>query len=248
VLFDKIDLLSGLVVEQLERLLPPAEKAKQSRLLRGMLERTTYSMAGYLDRTKSVGDNSNIIYVRSILDGLDVSFLSRRPEDSERLHKIEKIAKEHKFIGNLEKLEFDNVLFSTPHGIRGHTFRFLGDGFKAIIGLLWHLSSNKISNSIILLDEPDSHMHPGYILELINFIVDTSQRFNVQFFITTHCSDVLEIFLSDDLEENKRAFLNKELRILKMGKIKDSRTLAECLDYTQAREAKNDLLLDLRGI
>jgi AAA15 family ATPase/GTPase len=91
-------------------------------------------------------------------------------------------------------------------------------------------------------------MHPGYILELINFIVDTSQRFNVQFFITTHCSDVLEIFLSDDLEENKRAFLNKELRILKMGKIKDSRTLAECLDYTQAREAKNDLLLDLRGI
>src|SRR3989344_7697828 len=163
-MFDKLQILMKAITEHMERLLPTQEKTEQSKYLRNVAERTIYSPRGLLNR-KSIQTNykSNVIYIRSIIDEINLSFSRRRPEDSERLHKIEKIAKEHNFIGNLEKLDFDNVLFVTPHGIRGHAFSFLGDGFKSIIGLLWQLSSDKISNSVILLDEPENHMHPGFI-------------------------------------------------------------------------------------
>lgn len=248
-MFDKLQILMKAITEHMERLLPTQEKTELSKHLRNVAERTIYSPRGILNR-KSIqqSSNSNVIYIRSIIDEINISFSRRRPEDSERLHKIEKIAKEHNFIGNLEKLDFDNVLFTTPHGIRAHAFSFLGDGFKSIIGLLWQLSSDKISNSIILLDEPENHMHPGFIKELIKFIIDSSKELNVQFFITTHSSDVLEIFLSEELNEIERAYVKGELRILKMDKIKDSMTIAECLNYDQSRETKDKLLLDLRGI
>ena len=257
-MFDKLQILMRVITEQMERLLPTQEKTEQSKHLRNAAERTIFSpsfvsgfasSAGRLNRKLiQQSYNSNVIYIRSIIDEINISFSRRRPEDSERLHKIEKIAKEHNFIGNLEKLDFDNVLFTTPHGIRGHAFSFLGDGFKSIIGLLWQLSSDKISNSIILLDELENHMHPGFIKELIKFIIDSSKELNVQFFITTHSSDVLEIFLSEELNEIERTYVKDELRILKMDKIKDSMTIAECLNYDQSRETKDKLLLDLRGI
>ena len=248
-MFDKLQILMKAITEHMERLLPTQEKTEQSKYLRNVAERTIYSPRGLLNR-KSIQTNykSNVIYIRSIIDEINLSFSRRRPEDSERLHKIEKIAKEHNFIGNLEKLDFDNVLFVTPHGIRGHAFSFLGDGFKSIIGLLWQLSSDKISNSVILLDEPENHMHPGFIKELIKFIIGSSKELNIQFFITTHSSDVLDIFLSEELDEIERAYVKDELRILKMDKIKDSMTIAECLNYDQSRETKDELLLDLRGI
>jgi len=248
-MFDKLQILMKAITEHMERLLPTQEKTEQSKYLRNVAERTIYSPRGLLNR-KSIQTNykSNVIYIRSIIDEINLSFSRRRPEDSERLHKIEKIAKEHNFIGNLEKLDFDNVLFVTPHGIRGHAFSFLGDGFKSIIGLLWQLSSDKISNSVILLDEPENHMHPGFIKELIKFIIGSSKELNIQFFITTHSSDVLDIFLSEELDEIERAYVKDELRILKMDKIKDSMTIAECLNYDQSRETKDKLLLDLRGI
>ena len=248
-MFDKLQILMKAITEHMERLLPTQEKTEQSKYLRNVAERTIYSPRGLLNR-KSIQTNykSNVIYIRSIIDEINLSFSRRRPEDSERLHKIEKIAKEHNFIGNLEKLDFDNVLFVTPHGIRGHAFSFLGDGFKSIIGLLWQLSSDKISNSVILLDEQENNMNPGFIKELIKFIIGSSKELNIQFFITTHSSDVLDIFLSEELDEIERAYVKDELRILKMDKIKDSMTIAECLNYDQSRETKDKLLLDLRGI
>ena len=192
--------------------------------------------------------DKEIIFSYDLLKNLEDEdiFSKRKPEDSERLHKIELIIKENNLISNLESLDFDNVLFSTQDGIKGHSFNFLGDGFKSIIGLLWNFLDAK-ENSIILLDEPESHMHPGYIEQLIKFIIDFSKKSNIQFFITTHSSDVLEIILSENLAEDEISYVKKELNILKMDKIKNSITLAESLDYNTAKETKEDLLLDLRG-
>ena len=65
--------------------------------------------------------------------------------------------------------------------------------------------------------------------------------------MTTHSSDVLDIFLSDNLDREEISYLKKELNVLRMNKIKNSSTIAESLDYNSARETKDELLLDLRG-
>lgn len=196
---------------------------------------------------KSKSFPKNVVYIKNLSDVLHDAFQRRQPEDAEHLHKIKEIAKKHHLINNLESIDFDNVLFNTSGGVKAHSFNFMGDGFIAIIGLLWQLTSENMNNSVILLDEPENHMHPGYIKELIKFIIDSSEKFNIQFFITTHNCDVLDLFLSDNFEPNQLSFIKKEFNLLKMGKAKDSITMAQCLDYNQSLETKNDLLLDLRG-
>lgn len=189
---------------------------------------------------------SNVYFTTSIIENFKESFQRRSPKDSEKLYEIEKTIKDHKLIRNLENIDFDNVLFSTKQGIKGHTLDFLGDGIKCIISFLWLLSSRQ-KNSVILFDEPEEHLHPGYILELVKIMIKFSKELNIQFIMTTHNSDLIDTFLSEDLDENDKNFLKKEFSILRIDKIKNS-TIAEYLEYDKCLETKEDLLLDLRGV
>lgn len=217
-------------------------------LIKNAAKHTLFSL-GNIFENKSKNNKTEFIYINSLQEKVVLySFLQRLPEDAEKLHSVEKIIKEHKLINNLEKLDFDNVLFSTDKGIKGHSFSFLGDGFKSIIGLIWELSDENINNKIVLLDEPENHLHPGYIKELLNFILEFSKKLNIQFFITTHSLDVLDILLSGNLEKGKQQYLEKEFQILKMSKINESILLTECLNYSKAKEIREELSLDLRGI
>jgi AAA15 family ATPase/GTPase len=251
-MMDKVEsLIENISNYIMGRLVPQEQKTEYAKNLRYASEYTLYSTRGFLEnRIRILSKKKDCIFIKSLINdtAMKESFSQRKPEDSERLHRVEKIVKENNLIGNLEELNFDNVLFCTPEGIKAHSFNFLGDGFKSLIGLLWQFSSDKIEDTIILFDEPETHMHPGYIRELIKFIIYFSKKMNIQFFITTHSSDVLDIFLCEDMKEDEKDYIKKELSILKMDKIKDSITLAEELDYDDAKENKEELLLDLRGI
>jgi len=249
-IFEKIEnLIENISNHILERLIPPSQRDEYKKHLKYASEYTLYSARGLFDKGEVLREKNQVIYIDSpITEIRRMSISKRKPEDSERLHIIEEIVKKNNLIGNLEGLSFDNVLFSTEEGIKAHSFNFLGDGFKSIIGLLWQFSSKKMNDSVILLDEPETHMHPGYIRELIKFIIEFSKKMNIQFFITTHSLDVLEIILSEDLEKDEKYYIEKELRILRMDKVKETTTIAECIDYNEAKETKDELLLDLRGV
>jgi len=247
--FEKIEKLLDNVSTYIEKLSPENQKDEYKTFLRNAYRYTLFSITrGMLDM--SVVNNEkkkNTIYIESPMSS-EIDFSERLPEDTERIHEIEKLVKENKLIHNLVRLNLDNVLFSTENGEKAHPFELLGQGFQSIIGFLWQLSSNKIKNKIILIDEPETHLHRGYIKELIKFLVEFSKKLDIQFFITTHSSDVLDIFLSDELEKGEQDYLNRELSVLRIDKIKDSITLAENLDYKSAKEAIENLLLDLRGV
>ena len=119
-------------------------------------------------------------------------------------------------------------------------------GLNLIIGFLWKFL-DKVDNSVILFDEPETHMHPGYTKQLIKFILDFSKRLNIQFFIANHSPDILDIIFSDDLEESRLKYLEKELNILRMNKVGEE-TDIECLYYKDAKETRDELFLDLKGI
>ncbi len=179
----------------------------------------------------------NVFYIRRLLqykiDKTDVKILDR----------VENIIKEKSLIKNLRRLQFDKVLFENEKEV---AYLFLGDGFKALVALLWELSSDNLNNNILLLDEPDIHLHPGYINELIRIILTFAMEFNIQFFIATHNSDFISEILEGEFTKEQKKFLEKEFTLFKMDSLKGLTTVDKA-DYKKAIDIRENLLLDLRG-
>ena len=203
-----------------------------------------------LSRNRIKLQSSNEVFlIRNLVDNIKKIAPAKKDEKiSERIHEIGNIIKDYGLISGLERLDFDYVILKNVDEVN-HTvpFSFLGDGFKALVGFLWYFSSKDMNNKIVLLDEPEIHMHPGYILELIKFILKFSKDFNIQFFIVTHNRDLIEFLFSGNFSKEEQKYLEKELLVINMKKLNDS-TISDKLDYKDARETITELSLDLRGV
>lgn len=160
-----------------------------------------------------------------------------------KINEIENYLKNKQILKNLERFDFDEILFNENNQEYEIPYAFMGDGFKCLVGLLAQLSKN---NKIILIEEPENHMHPAYIRELMRNILTFSKENNVQFFITTHNSDILDTVVLDLLEESYREFLEKELRIIRLESFGED-IVADELDRSSAKKNLEDIKLDLRG-
>ena len=157
---------------------------------------------------------------------------------------IQEVTKEHNLIPNLKRLEWKYILYNNNDSL---SFDSMGDGLKAIINILYKIYEKKDS-SIILLDEPENHMHPGYIIEFVKILIKLSKELNLQFFITTHDNDFIDSFLEKNYfsrEDNE--YIKKEILILQMGKINEKSYIKE-LSYNDAKESKEKFFLDLREV
>jgi len=194
--------------------------------------------------------NSNlkeVILIRSLKMG---GAEEKTAEEAIKIKEIEEYIKKYRLldnVDNLEKFDLDHLIFKNKDRKYTIPYDFMGDGFKGMIGLLWHLSSTNIKNKAILLEEPDAYMHPGYIRQLVGFIIKFSRDMNIQFFITSHNIDFIESFFSEGLPKDDTDYLKRELLIVKMEKTKNYIT-SETSDYKAADSKKKKLLEDLRGI
>ena len=57
------------------------------------------------------------------------------------------------------------------------------------ISSIWEIQDRK--ERIILIDEPDAHLHPDLLVRLAEFIVDVTDRFSLQIVIATHSTALL---------------------------------------------------------
>lgn len=177
----------------------------------------------------------------------DTSSAKKDEKIAQKTYEVQQIIKEYNLINNLERLDFDYVIFKDKNNTKAIPFSFLGDGFKALVGLLLSISSKEMNNKIVLLDEPEIHMHPGYILELIKFILKFSKGLDIQFFIVTHDIDFIDSLFSNNFSKSEQEYLEKELLVLVMGKLKNS-IISKVLDYKETKDTRDQLLLDLRGV
>ncbi len=164
-------------------------------------------------------------------------------------HKIEEYLKNYKLLDNLEKFDFDYLLFKFSNETEPVPipYQFMGDGLQAMVGILWHLSSNRMKGGIVLIEELGNHMHPGYIQQLVKFLVKFSRETNIQFFITSHNSDLIDLLLNDNLSDDEKKYLENELLVLSMEK--DYNIIsARAMDYHSAKDQIKNILWDLRGI
>lgn len=66
----------------------------------------------------------------------------------------------------------------------------LGDGAQNAVLLASILVT--LDNTMVLIEEPENHQHPGGLVKLLEFILKTAKRKNLQLFITTHSIELLK--------------------------------------------------------
>jgi Predicted ATP-dependent endonuclease of the OLD family len=109
--------------------------------------------------------------------------------------RIEQVIKDDELVPQLERFNFDSLVFA---GVNTDVpIESMGDGFKALVGLLGSLFAEP-NGGILLLEEPEVHMHPGYLRELVKYITTISKTLDIQFFISTHSLDLIEYFLNSE--------------------------------------------------
>lgn len=171
-----------------------------------------------------------------------ISDLKNLPDNikKSKINDVQNYLKRNKIVKNLERFDIDELLFKDGSEV---PYSFMGDGFKCLVGLLFQISK---SNKIILLEEPENHMHPAYIKETIKYIINFSKENNIQFFITTHSLDFLDMLLLNLPKNSYEEFLNKNLNIIRLESFYDD-IVADELDFKSAKENLGSIQLDLRG-
>lgn len=115
----------------------------------------------------------------------------------------------------------------------------MGDGFK---GLLKHsFMAPLVKHGIILFEEPENSMHPGYFEILAKEIVSNSD--DSQFFITTHSLEFLEYLL----EKSEKLGVIDSVKILRLTRRAGNFIDREVYSGINAKEDIEDIKIDLRG-
>ncbi|RQH01907.1 AAA family ATPase [Natrarchaeobius oligotrophus] len=156
---------------------------------------------------------------------------------------IEDYLIENNILENLEDFSFEKLVFRDDSEKYEIPYSFMGDGFRTIVGILWEVLSAEREGNVLLLEEPDVHMHPGYIESLLTQLVKVVREKNLQLFITTHNIDMIEGFFSDNLKSKEEVFLSDHFQLLQL-----TDPIPRTLDYRSAEEEIEDLNVDLRGI
>ena len=157
-----------------------------------------------------------------------------------RLSNIEEYLIDNGLAENLDTLSLDQMVYEEDGGKYQVPYEFVGEGFKTLLGLLWELWED--TPELLLLEEPETHMHPRYVHEFVHWFVDVVRDRGVQVFLTTHDIDTIRSFF-DFVEPSQKAFLREEFRLLQMDQ-----TLPESYDYDEAESLSKELQTDLRGI
>ena len=210
-----------------------------------LIHYSTYSPIFPSQRKKSIYDSTKMIFVKNPLQTLQTLLITKEGHQELSLE-IEDILKKDDVLPNLIRFDFTELVFDTPESRKSVKFNRMGEGFQTLVAILAILKSNGNVNSIFLMEEPEVHMHPGYVGELVKYLAQISSSLKIQFFITTHSYDLIQSLLEEENPDLKE-FLEKNLLLLRLNKVNDT-IIGENITYKDAKKDSSVLLLDLRGI
>ncbi|KAF1075091.1 ATP/GTP-binding protein [Methanogenium sp. MK-MG] len=117
----------------------------------------------------------------------------------------------------------------------------MGDGFISMLKILFLSALAK--EGVVVLEEPEVSLHPGYIEVVAKSILDCSK--NAQFFISTHSKDFLDSILENAKLDNRL----DEIQVIKLYKIVGMHSSkAEIWDGLEAVNEIESINTDLRGL
>ncbi len=188
--------------------------------------------------------NRQVLYQGKATKDIDVEFDKLKKDLNSHIlkHTIQKFQDAVGISVNLKTLDpfhpFDRAFFAhvTPKGIH-LSLNQMGSGYEMIFSLLYLLSSieEKQREEIVLIDEPELHLHPELQEKFVQVLLELSKV--AQIIITTHSPLLLkQMFLHCKI--NTKALRKEE------GKIQSSSIKERVLSYISANEI-NYLAFDL---
>ena len=182
----------------------------------------------YTDQTKKIVkiDHDNK------LDFYDVS--------EEELVMLTEFILNHDIVKNLKRLSQNEVVYQRGDSLVTIPISVQGDGFKALLNTIRYLV--KAKDGILLIEEPENHLHPQFVDIFIQNLFAYCQKLNVQVFMSTHSIDLIRYALKypETIEEKE---------MLLISKMTSDGEIIEKFDYTVDEGLKviDELYLDLRG-
>ncbi|MGB9929077.1 MAG: AAA family ATPase [Methanosarcina sp.] len=116
---------------------------------------------------------------------------------------------------------------------------FMGEGFKSL--LKHSFMAALIKNGIIIFEEPEITMHPGYLGVFADEIMNNSD--NYQTFISTHSLELLKYILNAAKKSEKLG----EINIIRLSRYNTGYIEREIISGKDAKEEIEEINTDLRG-
>ncbi len=162
-------------------------------------------------------------------------------EDDVRVLELEKVVKEYGIVPNIERLTQKGVVYSSASGeMTMIPYMLHGTGFFTLLKLLAVMQD--AAGGVLLVEEPENHLHPGYLSVFVEQLMSFAQRLDVQVFMTTHSYDLIEELAH--YPENDR-----ESAMIQISRIVNRKGVHELYNYTPEK-AFNEMVtlkMDLRG-
>lgn len=162
-------------------------------------------------------------------------------EDDVRILELEKIVKEYGIVPNIERLTQKGVVYSSSDGeMTMIPYLLHGTGFFTLLKLLDVMQD--AAGGVLLVEEPENHLHPGYLSVFVEQLMSFAQRLDVQVFMTTHSYDLIEELAH--YPEN-----DMESAMIQISRIVNRKGIHELYNYTPEK-AFNEMVtlkMDLRG-
>jgi len=155
------------------------------------------------------------------------------------LHDAEKMLMER--VANVDKLVKTDkgIMIFTKDLDKPIPLSSMGDGFLSLLYITYLLAMGR--NGVILLEEPESSLHPGYGNIVAEQLVHNLDK--AQIFLTTHSIDLLESILENG-EKYKKL---KEINIIRLHyRASSGIVLPEILNGEDAKEEIDEIGTDLR--
>ncbi|HJJ42636.1 MAG TPA: AAA family ATPase, partial [Methanocorpusculum sp.] len=149
---------------------------KSNRLAREFL----WEFTDIFNPDKCHAKSEKILYLNN--DDLSDDFKSI---DNIRIIELEKILKEYSILPNVERLTDKGVVYRSESGeFYEIPYSMHGSGFIRLINFISEIKNAK--DGILLIEEPENHMHPGYLSVFAEQLMTLSEKLNVQVFMTSH--------------------------------------------------------------
>jgi len=211
--------------------------------------------------------SNNLISIRAVMDGY-ADGLSIFNEESPSLQKIpliisssridEDVSELYKKLVNTKKLaevlgvlknripyfedirEADGDLLVLLENLdEPLPLSFMGAGFKTLLKLSF--MAPLIKNGIVLFEDPETSMHPGYLNILAKEILLSSEH--SQIFISTHSLELIEYLL----EKAEKSGKIESIKILRLRRLEGGYIEREICSGKEAAEEMEMIKTDLRG-
>ena len=209
------------------------------RISRGLGERALFRMPYPIENIirSSPKEKSNTIFLLTPTIQYLKELQRRLARSGELLSVIDRMRRKISYFQDIREVKDDFLVFLKGLD-RSVPLAAMGDGFRAKLAILSAIST--VREGIALMEEPETRLHPGYMSSVVNEIVTAADHGNLQFFLSTHNLEFIELMLEENVEL---------VRIVRMYRQEDKAEIDyEVLEGQEAKENLKQLKLDLRGV